>query len=117
MADSKPTSVFLKLKDQGSIFHDPTQNRTIAGHEVKEFMLNPRVDRALKGGHVEKATEEEYNAWKKANKEAAAEAEKEAAKTATANTGVDVTEATGELNDEEEAGGAQQGGTKPKGKK
>lgn len=69
MADEKtpaaPNKIIVKLRDQGSVFHDPTQQQTIGGKEVKEFLENPRIARALKGGALLKATQEELAEWKK----------------------------------------------------
>lgn len=79
MADEKPQApnkVIVKLRDQGSVFHDPTQQQTVGGKEVKEVLENPRIARALKGGALLKATQAELEEWNKAEAERKAEAAK-----------------------------------------
>ncbi len=62
--DGTPNKVYLKLRDRGSVFHDPTQGRSIAGEEVNAFLESARVVKAIRGGHVLKVTEKEYDEYK-----------------------------------------------------
>ncbi len=80
MADEKtpaaPNKVIVKLRDQGSVFHDPTQQQTVGGKEVKEVLENPRIARALKGGALVKASQAELEEWREEEAKRKAEAPK-----------------------------------------
>lgn len=56
--------VFVKLNDTNSVFSDFSTGFTIVRDQVKEVEVNERVSRALKNGHLRKATEEEIKAVK-----------------------------------------------------
>lgn len=89
MADDKaqaPNTVIVKLRDQGSVFHDPTQQQTIGGKEVKKMLENPRIARALKGGALVKASQAELDEWNAEEAQRKAEAAKNAGTKVTVET-------------------------------
>lgn len=108
-------TVFLKLKDQSSVFHDPTSGVTIAGSEVGEFPETPRVVTAYRGGHVDKVTEEDYKAWLKtpAGQKKAEEIAKARAAKAAQPQAAEVTEADEDEDTDQDTSG-DQGGRKRK---
>jgi hypothetical protein len=51
--------VFVRLKDGGSIFNDPTQNVAVIGNLPVELENTKRVQRGISGGIIEKISKPE----------------------------------------------------------
>lgn len=55
--------VYLKLRDKGTIFRDPTQNIKITANVVVKAVRSKMVNDALQGGAIQMASEKDFNEY------------------------------------------------------
>lgn len=66
------STVYVKLKDKGSIFHDASQEKTITGKAVVEMRLTGKVKSAIKNGVLVKTDAPESTDTAKSSNEGGA---------------------------------------------
>jgi hypothetical protein len=62
---------FVKLGEKASVFFDPINRLKVLPNDIVEVSgmakFSSKINAAIKGGHLEVVSEDEYNEWQKAN--------------------------------------------------
>lgn len=54
---SNKNTVYVRLKDKGTIFHDASQDKSVTGAAIEEFTRTEKVSKAIRSGVLVEVSE------------------------------------------------------------